>query len=118
MNPGLPIVLLIVISLVIYGIWRDAKDREGIDRHLLAAVKGNKSLAKRLLAHAKERYPGKSERWYAEKVIYDLERDRAGGRGSPRYMSKRELRENLFLAGSFLFVINGLSTLLNRLFGR
>ncbi|MDD4362751.1 MAG: hypothetical protein PHD33_00875 [Atribacterota bacterium] len=30
----------------------------------------------RLLANLKQKYPNRSEEWYLEKMIYDLERDR------------------------------------------
>ncbi|MCS6813246.1 MAG: tetratricopeptide repeat protein [Cyanobacteria bacterium] len=43
---------------------------------LLRMVSGNREIAERLLAIAQERYPGKSEAWYLEKVIFDLESDR------------------------------------------
>jgi hypothetical protein len=96
-KPILTISLLVAIAIIAFFIWRDSQDTEGIDRNLLQAVKGNKALAKRLLNHARERYPGKSERWYAENVIYDLERDGAG-RGGTRFelqaRSKRTSREH------------------------
>ena len=43
---------------------------------LFSLVGGNRNLAARLLAQARQKYPGNSETWYYEKVIYDLERDR------------------------------------------
>jgi hypothetical protein len=33
-------------------------------------------MAERLLNLAQENYPGKSDEWYLEKVIFDLEGDR------------------------------------------
>jgi hypothetical protein len=68
--------LLAAIGIIVFWIWRDSQNTEAIDRNLLQAVKGDKALAKRLLNHARERHPGKSEKWYAEKVIYDLRRGR------------------------------------------
>ena len=44
---------------------------------LLALVNRNQDVADRLLSAAKARYPGHSEAWYLEKVIYDLKRDRS-----------------------------------------
>ncbi|BAY94784.1 hypothetical protein [Tolypothrix sp. PCC 7601] len=43
---------------------------------LLILVKGDVATAKRLLAQQRRKNPGKSDNWYLEKVIYDLERDR------------------------------------------
>lgn len=68
--------LLAAIGTIVFRIWRDSQNTEGIDRNLLQALKGDKALAERLLNHARERYPGRSERWYAEKIIYDLRRGR------------------------------------------
>jgi hypothetical protein len=62
--------------------WRRWSRTAGIPGALLQAVKGDRARALRLLAHARERNPGKSERWCLEKVLYELERDGAGcGRG-------------------------------------
>ncbi|MFZ9737994.1 MAG: hypothetical protein ACO3EZ_08305 [Prochlorotrichaceae cyanobacterium] len=58
--------------------------RGGISRELLQATKGDRELAERLMNYARNKYPGKSERWYLEKVLYDLERDGAGGASSAR----------------------------------
>jgi hypothetical protein len=43
---------------------------------LLTLLKGDVPAAKRLLLQQRQRNPGKSDNWYLEKVIYDLERDR------------------------------------------
>jgi hypothetical protein len=43
---------------------------------LYQLVRGDIDLANRLIFNAKRKYPGKTEKWYWEKVIYDLERDR------------------------------------------
>jgi hypothetical protein len=76
MKSILTIGLLAGIGFIVFLIWRDSQNTEEIDRNLLQAVKGDKALAKRLLNHAREKHPGKSEKWYAEKVIYDLRRGR------------------------------------------
>lgn len=68
--------LLAAIATIAFSIWRDSQNTEGIDRNLLQAVKGDKALAERLLNHARERHPGRSEKWYADKIIYDLRRGR------------------------------------------
>ncbi|MEQ9235498.1 hypothetical protein [Coleofasciculus sp. E2-BRE-01] len=110
------IVLLALIGVMVFLIWRDSQHNEGIDPHLLKAVKGNKGLAKRLLDQAQMKYPGKSDRWYAEKIIYDLERDGAGsGRRSSYGVNRRELRENIFLAGSMIWLVNSVTSLVGRL---
>ena len=43
---------------------------------LLHQLNGDNRAATRLLNHAKQQNPGRSETWYLEKVIFDLERDR------------------------------------------
>lgn len=50
--------------------------REEVRQRLFTLVQGNWNLAERLLESARYNYPGQSENWYWEKVIYDLERDR------------------------------------------
>ncbi|HEY9620983.1 MAG TPA: hypothetical protein V6C78_11475 [Crinalium sp.] len=120
MSPSIIAILLLVI-LGVGLAWRDRQMREGIDPNLLQATRGNKRLAKRLLSNARERYPGKSDRWYVEKVIYDLERDGAGGRRKPRSfasMTRGELRENLVLIGAFAWMLSAFSSLINNLFRR
>jgi hypothetical protein len=77
MQSLIAIILLGIIGYILWLLWRDSSSTtDGIDRELLAAARGDKALAKRLLAYTKQKYPGKSERWYVEKTIYDLERDR------------------------------------------
>jgi hypothetical protein len=80
-----PLGLLILGGLLgwaSYEGWRRWSRTGGIPGALLQAVKGDRARALRLLAHARERNPGKSERWCVEKVLYELERDGAGcGRG-------------------------------------
>ena len=87
MSVVLPLCLLIVVGCLAYGWWRDRhpiskrqhKHREGgVPAHLLQAVKGDRALAHRLLQGARLKYPGKTEKWYVEKVIYDIQRDGAG----------------------------------------
>jgi hypothetical protein len=81
MNP-IAIVLFVLLAIVIWQIWQESRQTTGIrrgsnlDRDLLAAVKGDTKLAERLLEQARFKYPGKSETWYVEKVIYDINRDR------------------------------------------
>ena len=83
MNQLIALALVIAAGFLLYGLWRDRNQKPNtwnsqISRPLLQAVKGDRALAKRLLENAKLRYPGKSNNWYVEKVIYDIERDGAG----------------------------------------
>ncbi|NET50943.1 MAG: hypothetical protein F6K09_20095, partial [Merismopedia sp. SIO2A8] len=93
---------------------------ERIDPVLLKAVNGDRKAALRLLEQARFKYPGKSERWYREKVIYDLGRDHGviKARGPRFNVNKREVRENLFLIGGILFVLNSCMRFINNLLGR
>jgi hypothetical protein len=110
------LVIVGIIAVVVGWVWfNDHRATEGIDRDLLQATKGNKALAKRLLEQARYKYPGKSDRWHVEKVLYDLERDGAGSaRRGGRSMSRRELRENIFLAGSVIWLMNSLASMFQR----
>jgi hypothetical protein len=92
MNSLIVLALMVGAGCLIYSIWRDQTFKTSkttysgqswewkgkIPGPLLQAVKGDRALAKRLLEGAKLKYPGKSDRWYVEKVIYDIERDGAG----------------------------------------
>ena len=53
----------------------DPKNR-ALQADLLILLKNDVPAAKRLLLQERRRSPGKSDNWYLEKVIYDLERDR------------------------------------------
>ncbi|MDM9381174.1 hypothetical protein QUB80_10710 [Chlorogloeopsis sp. ULAP01] len=53
----------------------DPKNRQ-LQKQLLTLLRGDVSAAKRLLKHQRQLHPGKSDNWYLEKVIYDLQRDR------------------------------------------
>jgi hypothetical protein len=75
MNLPLILALILLIALISLLLQRSSGGAD-IDRRLLRAVGGDRKLAKRLLDQARWRYPDKSERWYAEKVLYDLDRDR------------------------------------------
>ncbi len=52
---------------------------EILRQRLLTLVRGDQAAADRLLLQEKQTNPGQTDRWYWEKVIYDLERDRQGG---------------------------------------
>jgi hypothetical protein len=47
-----------------------------LQRKLLRLLHDDRGAANRLFAHTRLKYPGKAPNWYAEKIIYDLERDR------------------------------------------
>lgn len=56
--------------------WRiDPKNRH-LQAELLNLLHRDVSTAKRLLQQQRRMHPGKSDNWYLEKVIWDLERDR------------------------------------------
>ena len=89
MSVVLPLCLLIAVGCLAYGWWRDrhpSRTRQNkrrnqggsVPAHLLQAVKGDRALAHRLLQGARLKYPNKTEKWYVEKVIYDIQRDGAG----------------------------------------
>jgi hypothetical protein len=120
--------LLGIVSLLLWHHYRNAGNLDNqlieelngnrsLARYLQDAVKGNRGLARRLLAQVRNKYPGKSDRWYVEKMIYDLERDRAGSRPySSRYVSAREMRENIFLFTAVLSLVSAFSSFLKVLF--
>jgi hypothetical protein len=122
MNPVTLVFLFVVVGLMGFGIWKGNRDREGISPDLLRAAKGDKKLAKRLLLNAQMRHPGKSERWYQEKVLYDLERDGAGrGQRSKRSwgrMTNREKIENLVIVSFAFSLFNTVFSSIMRMFGR
>lgn len=47
-----------------------------LQRQLLLLLHDDQAIAERLFTQASLRHPGETPNWYAEKVIYDLERDR------------------------------------------
>ncbi len=47
-----------------------------LQRQLLLLLHDDQAVADRLFVQASLRHPGETPNWYAEKVIYDLERDR------------------------------------------
>ena len=53
-----------------------SQPRSELRHRLFVLVNGNWELAHRLLESVRRNYPGQTEDWYWEKVIYDLERDR------------------------------------------
>ncbi|MDZ8070369.1 MAG: hypothetical protein RMY64_32965 [Nostoc sp. DedQUE08] len=55
--------------------YRNDPTNRALQSDLLILLKGDVATAKRLLLQQRRRNPGKSDNWYLEKVIYDLERD-------------------------------------------
>jgi len=49
---------------------------EALKQRLYTLVGGNKEIAERLVASEQEKNPGYPEKWYWEKVVYEIERDR------------------------------------------
>ncbi|MGK7923929.1 MAG: hypothetical protein AB4290_01525 [Spirulina sp.] len=122
MNP-IAIVLCILLAIVIWLLWQDSRKTKGIrrggniDRDLLEAVNGDAKLAERLLEQARFKYPGKSESWYVEKVIYDINRDRGFVKKSKRrrIFDPQIKAKDIFLLGGILWVLNSLMTFIQRL---
>jgi uncharacterized protein HemY len=46
-----------------------------LQNKLMRLLSGDRAAAMRLVARAKQRHPGRSDEWYWEKAIEDLERD-------------------------------------------
>ncbi|MFB2770355.1 ABC transporter permease [Pelatocladus sp. BLCC-F211] len=47
-----------------------------LQRKLLQLLRGDKATANRLIRQQRQMHPGRSDKWYLEKAIWDLERDR------------------------------------------
>ncbi len=99
------IALLSLASIIVVIIYCTS---DHIDQDILQALRGDREQAKRLLKQAKLRYPGKSERWYIEKVLYDLGRDRGVVKSRSRgiKLNKRDFNwENFFLFSMILSLV-------------
>jgi hypothetical protein len=118
--PTLIVAVAIVVGLIYllfhFGVLKSNPD--GLDPRLLEATRGDCALAQRLLMQARLKYPDKSDRWYVEKIIYDLGRDRgiikapsSGFRLRWNRGTREDLRQNLMIAGAFLWVISSLQSL-------
>jgi hypothetical protein len=55
---------------------RRGKTPAHLERRLLVLLNGDRDAAKRLIELARLQTAGKSDQWYWEKVIFDLEHDR------------------------------------------
>ncbi|MBD2360040.1 hypothetical protein H6G36_02300 [Anabaena minutissima FACHB-250] len=56
--------------------YRTNPSNRKLQHQLIEMLRGDTAAAKRLLAQQRQINPGRSDNWYLEKVIYDLERDR------------------------------------------
>jgi hypothetical protein len=56
--------------------YRTDPNNRRLQHQLIQMLRGDTATAKRLLAQQRRNHPGRSDNWYLEKVIYDLERDR------------------------------------------
>ena len=90
------LLILIFVAIVVVSVtWAHKNSpNDGVTPELLQATKGDRSLAQRLLQQARYKHPGKSAHWYLEKVLYDLQRDGAGGASSARAFRIRQLQQN------------------------
>ena len=63
-------------------ILKDWNQQGGVDarvrKRTIALMNNDMDRIERLLENARQRTPGKSEQWYWEKILYDLERDHRG----------------------------------------
>ena len=63
-------------------ILNDWTRQDGVDarvrKRTIALMNNDLDRVERLLENARQRTPGKSEQWYWEKILYDLERDHRG----------------------------------------
>lgn len=78
------ILVIILVSALLYFIWKynrrvmgksNALRREA-RRLLNTAHDDADEIINRQISVLQKRYPGRTEEWYLEKIIYDLERDR------------------------------------------
>lgn len=56
--------------------YRTDSNNRHLQYQLIGMLRGDIATAKRLLRQQRYLHPGRSDNWYLEKVIYDLERDR------------------------------------------
>ncbi len=49
---------------------------DALINRILVLLNGDKTTLQRLVDSATARHPGKPQKWYLEKIIFDLERDR------------------------------------------
>lgn len=105
------IALLGIIIFIIWLRWQNTKTDDGIDRKLLEAADGDREVARRFLIQARAKYLSRSERWYIKQAILELHGDRKAiakrrSRFSFNRVASREFRENVFLLGNLLLLLN------------
>ncbi len=77
------VIILVVVVIVLAAILLRGRSDRGTaalkrkyrQLRFLSGQEADKALQHQLKA-AREKYPGHTEQWYMEKIIYDLERDR------------------------------------------
>ncbi|MGB0563518.1 MAG: hypothetical protein ACPGVO_17195 [Spirulinaceae cyanobacterium] len=124
MKELLLIILICGIAYAAWSLWQEQQGNRGtgerVHPDLLRAAGGNRGLAKRTLNYLRQKYPDKSEQWCREKAIYDLYRDHGSPSNTGRFqrrassMSRRELKENLWIAGLALWVSHSFLSLIDR----
>ncbi|MDY6826240.1 MAG: hypothetical protein SVV67_03550 [Bacillota bacterium] len=78
------ILVIILVSALLYFIWKYNRRgmgksnalRRDARRLLNTAHDDADEIINRQISVLQKRYPGRTEEWYLEKIIYDLERDR------------------------------------------
>ncbi|OPL09287.1 MAG: hypothetical protein AVO34_13800 [Firmicutes bacterium ML8_F2] len=78
------IFVIIIVSALLYFLWKYNRRgmgkrsalRRDARRLLNTAHDDADEMIDRQISVLQERYPGNTEEWYLEKIIYDLERDR------------------------------------------
>ncbi|NEO87396.1 MAG: hypothetical protein F6J87_24525 [Spirulina sp. SIO3F2] len=118
------LLLLILLCGIFYAAWSLWREQQGgqeqIHPDLLRAAGGNRALAQRTLKYLHQKYPEKSTQWCREKAIYDLYRDHGSPSNAGRFrrsssIGRREVKENLWIAGLALWVSHSFLSLINRL---
>lgn len=81
---GVLILAVVLITFTLYYFW--SKNRWGFGRKYVLRQEARRLLnmtpeaadetIDRLMKSLRKRYPNRSEEWYLEKLVYDLERDR------------------------------------------
>jgi hypothetical protein len=94
-SSGMLVLLVVIGAVLLYvafekfsaksrveDILADWTRQDGVDARVrnrtIALMNNDLERIERLLDNARQRTPGKSEQWYWEKILYDLERDRRG----------------------------------------
>jgi hypothetical protein len=81
---GITIIIAVLISAAIYYFWQQGRRgkvstialRKEARRLLHSNADSADEIIDRQIQLLQQKHPGRSEKWYLEKIIYDLERDR------------------------------------------